>query len=91
MVSSHFVQIGVRTGRKTLPSYFWLVLCADLTRMAILEWKEDWKLLVWLFWQRLLYRQVMYYIAAKSLFAALRGRSVAWGKVERKATIPMGR
>jgi cellulose synthase/poly-beta-1,6-N-acetylglucosamine synthase-like glycosyltransferase/peptidoglycan/xylan/chitin deacetylase (PgdA/CDA1 family)/spore germination protein YaaH len=57
----------------------------------ILEWKEDWKLLVWLFWQRLLYRQVMYYIAAKSLFAALRGRSVAWGKVERKATIPMGR
>jgi len=55
----------------------------------VLEWKEDWKLLFWLFWQRLLYRQVMYYIAAKSVFAALRGRSVAWAKVERKATIPL--
>jgi hypothetical protein len=33
---------------------------------------------------------VMYYIAAKSVVAALRGRSVAWAKVERKATVPMG-
>lgn len=57
----------------------------------VLERKEDWKLLIWLFWQRLLYRQVMYYIAIKSVFAAIRGRSVVWGKVERKATVPLGR
>lgn len=53
----------------------------------LMERKEDWKLLLWLFWQRLLYRQVMYYIAVKSVFAAIRGRSVVWGKVERKATV----
>jgi cellulose synthase/poly-beta-1,6-N-acetylglucosamine synthase-like glycosyltransferase/spore germination protein YaaH/peptidoglycan/xylan/chitin deacetylase (PgdA/CDA1 family) len=52
-----------------------------------LERKEDWKLLVWLFWQRLLYRQVMYYIVLKSVFAALRGRDVPWTRVERKATV----
>jgi cellulose synthase/poly-beta-1,6-N-acetylglucosamine synthase-like glycosyltransferase len=54
-----------------------------------LERKEDWKLLVWLFWQRLLYRQVMYYIVLKSVFAALRGRDVPWARVERKATVPV--
>jgi cellulose synthase/poly-beta-1,6-N-acetylglucosamine synthase-like glycosyltransferase/peptidoglycan/xylan/chitin deacetylase (PgdA/CDA1 family)/spore germination protein YaaH len=56
----------------------------------VLERKEDWKLLIWLFWQRLLYRQVMYYIALKSVLAAIRGRLEAWGKVERKASVPLG-
>jgi peptidoglycan-N-acetylglucosamine deacetylase len=55
----------------------------------LLERKEDWKLLLWLFWQRLLYRQVMYYIALKSVFAALRGRDIPWVRVERKATVSM--
>jgi peptidoglycan-N-acetylglucosamine deacetylase len=52
-----------------------------------LERKEDWKLLFWLIWQRLLYRQVMYYIAIKSVLAAIRGHDVGWGRVERKATV----
>ncbi len=56
----------------------------------VLERKEDWRLLIWLFWQRLLYRQVMYYIALKSVVAAIRGQLVAWGKVERKASVPLG-
>jgi len=55
----------------------------------VLERKEDWKLLIWLLWQRLLYRQVMYYIALKSVFAALRGSPVPWARVERKATVAL--
>jgi cellulose synthase/poly-beta-1,6-N-acetylglucosamine synthase-like glycosyltransferase/peptidoglycan/xylan/chitin deacetylase (PgdA/CDA1 family)/spore germination protein YaaH len=53
----------------------------------LLEPKENRRLLVWLFWQRFFYRQLMYYVAIKSTLASLRGISVGWGKQERKATV----
>ncbi len=53
----------------------------------LLERKEDWSLLVWLFFQRFLYRQLMYYVAIKSTLTAIRGTLVGWGKLERKATV----
>jgi hypothetical protein len=31
----------------------------------------------------------MYYIAIKSVFAAIRGGAVSWSKVERKATVSL--
>jgi cellulose synthase/poly-beta-1,6-N-acetylglucosamine synthase-like glycosyltransferase/peptidoglycan/xylan/chitin deacetylase (PgdA/CDA1 family) len=37
--------------------------------------------------QRFVYRQVMYWVVVKSVFAALRGRVIGWGKLERKATV----
>ena len=52
---------------------------------------EDLKLLIWLVFQRFLYRQLMYYVAIKSTLTAIRGTVVGWGKLERKATVPMGR
>jgi hypothetical protein len=52
-----------------------------------LEPKENKRLLVWLFWQRFFYRQLMYYVAIKSTLASLRGISVGWHKLERKATV----
>ncbi len=52
-----------------------------------LERRESWSLLVWLFWQRFFYRQLMYYVAIKSAFTSLRGVLVGWGKLERKATV----
>jgi cellulose synthase/poly-beta-1,6-N-acetylglucosamine synthase-like glycosyltransferase/spore germination protein YaaH/peptidoglycan/xylan/chitin deacetylase (PgdA/CDA1 family) len=52
-----------------------------------LEPKENKRLLVWLFWQRFFYRQLMYYVAIKSTLASLRGISVGWSKLERKATV----
>ena len=54
-----------------------------------LERKEQWSLLLWVFWQRFLYRQVMYYVAVKSVLTALRGSAVAWVRVERKATVSL--
>ncbi len=52
-----------------------------------MEPTEDKRLLGWLVPQRFVYRQLMYYVAIKSVLAALRGFEVGWGKLERKATV----
>ena len=80
----------VPTGLVTLIFFYALFLALDFFTAAIaflLEKKEDWSLIVWLFPQRFFYRQLMYYIAVKSVMAAIQGRQVGWGKLERKATI----
>jgi cellulose synthase/poly-beta-1,6-N-acetylglucosamine synthase-like glycosyltransferase/peptidoglycan/xylan/chitin deacetylase (PgdA/CDA1 family)/spore germination protein YaaH len=53
----------------------------------ILEEREDWKLLVWLFCQRFMYRQLMYYVSIKSTITAVQGKAVGWNKLERKGTV----
>jgi peptidoglycan-N-acetylglucosamine deacetylase len=73
-----------------LAGYYLMFLAIDYLSCVlafVLERKEDWKLLIWLVWQRLLYRQVMYYVAIKSILAAIRGSAVGWARVERKATV----
>lgn len=52
-----------------------------------LEHRENWSLLLWLFWQRFFYRQLMYYVAIKSTFKSLQGVLVGWGMLERKGTV----
>ena len=56
-----------------------------------LEHHESWSLLIYLFWQRFFYRQLMYYVAMKATFNSLRGKLVGWGKLERKATVHASR
>jgi hypothetical protein len=46
----------------------------------LLERRERWSLLWWLFLQRFCYRQVMYYVMIKSVMMAIRGPIVGWGK-----------
>jgi cellulose synthase/poly-beta-1,6-N-acetylglucosamine synthase-like glycosyltransferase len=54
-----------------------------------LEPGED-RSLGWLvFLQRFAYRQVMYWVVVRSVVAALRGRVVGWGTLERKATVEL--
>jgi peptidoglycan-N-acetylglucosamine deacetylase len=70
--------------------YYALFLAVDWLGAAfafLLEKREQWRLLWWLFLQRFGYRQVMYQVMLKSLKAALRGSLVGWGKLERKATV----
>jgi len=70
--------------------YYALFLAVDWLAAAFafaLEKKEEWSLLWWLFLQRFCYRQVMYYVMIKSVVTALRGGTVGWGKLERKATV----
>ena len=69
--------------------YYALFLAIDWTTAGfafVLERKERWRLLWWLFLQRFCYRQVMYYVMIKSVAMAIRGPVVGWGKLERKAT-----
>lgn len=49
--------------------------------------RENKKMLVWLFWQRFLYRQLMYAVLIKSVTTALSGMRTGWGKLERKGTV----
>lgn len=70
--------------------YYVLFLAADWLAAAfafLLERREQWSLLWWLFLQRFCYRQVMYYVMVKSVWAGARGRLVGWGKLDRKATV----
>ena len=60
----------------------WLTACFAF----VLEKRERWRLLWWVFLQRFCYRQVMYYVMIKSVAVAVRGALVGWGKLERKAT-----
>jgi peptidoglycan-N-acetylglucosamine deacetylase len=48
--------------------------------------KGNLKLLPWLFFQRFVYRQLMYYVVLKALWMALRGGAVGWNKFERTGT-----
>jgi antibiotic biosynthesis monooxygenase (ABM) superfamily enzyme len=69
--------------------YYALFLAIDWVAACfafLLEKREHWRLLWWLFLQRFCYRQVMYYVMIKSVAVALRGASVGWGKLDRKAT-----
>jgi hypothetical protein len=70
--------------------YYALFLAVDWLAAVFafaLERKEQWSLLWWLFLQRFCYRQVMYYVMIKSVIMAMHGGLVAWGKLERKATV----
>jgi len=73
--------------------YYALFLAIDWTSACfafLLERRERWSLLWWLFLQRFCYRQVMYYVMIKSVAMAIRGPVVGWGKLERKATAEAG-
>ncbi len=70
--------------------YYALFLFLDFLTAAIafaLEKREDWRLILLLIPQRLFYRQLMYYVAIKSVITAIRGRLVGWGKLERRGTV----
>jgi|SRR5919199_270425 cellulose synthase/poly-beta-1,6-N-acetylglucosamine synthase-like glycosyltransferase/peptidoglycan/xylan/chitin deacetylase (PgdA/CDA1 family) len=53
----------------------------------ILEPKEDFKLIIWLPIQRFIFRQLIAWVAIKSIFTAIHGKLVSWEKIERKATV----
>ncbi len=68
--------------------YYLLMVGVEFLGAAIALWLDRgrWSLLPWLFFQRFLYRQLMYYVILKSLVAAVRGGAVGWNKFERRGT-----
>ncbi len=51
--------------------------------------REDKRLLWSLFWQRFLYRQVLYLVVLKSVFTASSGLRTVWGKIERTGKVQL--
>ena len=49
--------------------------------------KEDYKKLLWMIPQRLVYRQLMYYILIKSISRALKGELQSWGVLKRTGNV----
>ena len=49
--------------------------------------KEDYKKLLWMIPQRLVYRQLMYYIVIKSFNTAIKGELQGWGVLNRTGNV----
>jgi hypothetical protein len=93
-LSSHFEHqqeyAHTPTNLNEVLFYYSLFLAVDWIGAFLaflMEKAEQKKLLWWLLIQRFGYRQVMYWVMVKSVFTALRGAIVGWGKLERKATV----
>jgi len=74
----------------TVGIYYCVFMVVDLTAAVFgfaMERRENWSLLWWLMLQRFGYRQLMYYVVMRSIWTALRGAVVSWGKLERTGTV----
>jgi cellulose synthase/poly-beta-1,6-N-acetylglucosamine synthase-like glycosyltransferase len=74
----------------TVGIYYCVFMAVDLTAALfgfLMEKRENWSLLWWLMLQRFGYRQLMYYVVMRSIWTALRGAVVGWGKLERTGTV----
>ena len=49
--------------------------------------RERMRLLWWVFWQRFVYRQIMYAVVIRSVQTAMGGLRASWGKLERRGTV----
>ena len=67
--------------------YFGVDLLAALVAFRLD--RERLRDLWWLFWQRFVYRQTMYYVLWKSFVSAAKGRRTGWGTLRRMGTVTM--
>lgn len=51
------------------------------------ERNEDWRLLLLILPQRIIYRQLNNFVVVRALLAAVRGRAVGWGSLARSASV----
>ena len=92
-VGSDFLQHGAQfdaTHLEVTLFYYAVFIAVDLTAAVVaflFEKRENWRLLWWLALQRFGYRQLLYYVLAKSVMNAAKGHFVGWGKLDRKATV----
>lgn len=79
LFTRNFLQFGVYFLAMFLLEFVGAVIAIRMDR-------GNWRLLPWLFFQRFVYRQLMYYVILKSIVAAARGGAVGWNKFERTGT-----
>jgi cellulose synthase/poly-beta-1,6-N-acetylglucosamine synthase-like glycosyltransferase/peptidoglycan/xylan/chitin deacetylase (PgdA/CDA1 family)/spore germination protein YaaH len=79
LFTGRFVQFGIYFLAMFLLEFVGAVIAIRMDR-------ANWRLLPWLFFQRFVYRQLMYYVVLKSIVSAARGGAVGWNKFERTGT-----
>jgi hypothetical protein len=69
--------------------YYAIFTLVDLAgaALAFAFEKEDHKKLLWMIPQRLIYRQMMYYILFKSFNRAIKGELQGWGTLKRTGSV----
>ena len=77
-------RILVQTG-----FFYGLFFCVDFATslVALRLDREDGRQLWWLFWQRFVYRQTMYYVLWKAVVGAAKGKRHGWGKIQRTGSV----
>ncbi len=85
-----FMILGVIWGNGLQILVYYLVFMLVDSMVAALAFifeKEDLRKIAWLIPQRLVYRQLMYYILFKSLRRALKGEIQHWGTIKRTGNV----
>ena len=69
--------------------YYFIFTLVDVAgaALAFAFEKQDYKKLIWLIPQRLIYRQLMYYILIKSFNKAIKGELQGWGVLKRTGNV----
>jgi cellulose synthase/poly-beta-1,6-N-acetylglucosamine synthase-like glycosyltransferase/spore germination protein YaaH/peptidoglycan/xylan/chitin deacetylase (PgdA/CDA1 family) len=69
--------------------YYFVFTMVDVmgAALAFAFEKEDYRKLIWLIPQRLIYRQLMYYILIKSFNRAIKGELQGWGALKRTGNV----
>jgi cellulose synthase/poly-beta-1,6-N-acetylglucosamine synthase-like glycosyltransferase/peptidoglycan/xylan/chitin deacetylase (PgdA/CDA1 family) len=89
-LSSEVSGVHVETLRSI--GLYWLLFQSVDVMVAFLAIRMDssrsnFALLPWIFVQRFTYRQLLYWVALKALFAAIKGQFVGWGKLLRTGNV----
>ena len=85
-----FMILGIIWGNGVqILTYYLAFMLVDavVASMAFIFEKEDLRKILWLIPQRLVYRQLMYYILFKSLKKALKGEIQHWGTLKRTGNV----
>jgi cellulose synthase/poly-beta-1,6-N-acetylglucosamine synthase-like glycosyltransferase/peptidoglycan/xylan/chitin deacetylase (PgdA/CDA1 family)/spore germination protein YaaH len=71
--------------------FYGIFFGVDLIGAFVAYWldRERYRDLWWLFWQRFVYRQLMYAVLWKSVVTAVKGKRQGWGKLERRGTVQL--
>ncbi len=87
LVAAGFGIIPADAGNIVL--YYFIFTLVDVAgaALAFAFEKEDYKKLLWMIPQRLVYRQLMYYIIIKSFNKAIKGELQGWGVLKRTGNV----
>lgn len=90
IISLLFASLGIIPASfDKIIMYYLLFMLIDIIGAAVAFYfeKEDYRKLVWLIPQKLIYRQLMYYILIKSFRKAIKGELQGWGILNRTGNV----